>query len=182
MVEVLDKIIERLKEASFGVVVDDGYDEYCDECDPESADCVLLSEAIEIVNQAKDVVLEKECSEWCQDCKEYDKEKHHCPRFRKVILETIEENKEALVDKWVPCSVRLPNEDGKEYIVQKANGLICVLGFTKGAYKLDKYDFCEYKGKRKSIFYEYDSEYGYIECTCVAWQPLPEPYKTKGEQ
>lgn len=32
--------------------------------------------------------------EWCTDCKEYDKEKHCCPRFNKVIRETIQEIKE----------------------------------------------------------------------------------------
>jgi len=32
--------------------------------------------------------------EWCTDCKEYDKEKHCCPRFTKVIRETLKEIKE----------------------------------------------------------------------------------------
>ena len=27
--------------------------------------------------------------EWCTDCKEYDKEKHHCPRFNRVIREAL---------------------------------------------------------------------------------------------
>ena len=85
-------------------------------------------------------------------------------------------------DKWIPCSERLPNDDSKEYIVQKTNGSIDILGFAKDAYKLDKYDFAEYKGKKKPIFYDYDSEYGYIECECEAWQPLPKQYEAKGEE
>lgn len=32
--------------------------------------------------------------EWCTECKEYDKEKHSCPRFNAVIKKTIEEMKE----------------------------------------------------------------------------------------
>lgn len=34
--------------------------------------------------------------EWCTDCKEYDKERHRCPRFNRVILEILTElrNKE----------------------------------------------------------------------------------------
>lgn len=29
--------------------------------------------------------------EWCKDCKEYDKERHCCPRWNRVIRETVEE-------------------------------------------------------------------------------------------
>ena len=82
---------------------------------------------------------------------------------------------------WIPCSERLPEDDKKQYIVQKTNGFIDILGFTKDAYKLDRYDFAEYKDKNKQLFYKYDSEYGYIEWKCEAWQPLPEPYKAESE-
>ena len=34
-----------------------------------------------------------DCDEWCRDCKEYDTEKHNCPRWNRVIRSTIEENK-----------------------------------------------------------------------------------------
>ena len=30
-------------------------------------------------------------NEWCHDCKEYDQEKHCCPRFNRVIRETLAE-------------------------------------------------------------------------------------------
>ena len=30
-------------------------------------------------------------NEWCTDCKEYDKEKHHCPRYNRVIREALKE-------------------------------------------------------------------------------------------
>ena len=29
--------------------------------------------------------------EWCTDCKEYDKEKHSCPRFNRVIREAVKD-------------------------------------------------------------------------------------------
>ena len=80
---------------------------------------------------------------------------------------------------WIPCSERLPEDDKKQYIVQKTNGFIDILGFTKDAYKLDRYDFAEYKNKKKQLFYDYDSEYGYTEWECEAWQPLPEQYKER---
>ena len=80
---------------------------------------------------------------------------------------------------WIACSERLPDNDKKQYIVQKTNGFIDILGFTKDAYKLSRYDFAEYKGKKKQLFYDYDSEYGYIEWECEAWKPVPEPFKER---
>lgn len=83
-------------------------------------------------------------------------------------------------DGWIACSERLPEEE-KGYIVQRTDGTIDILVFTKDAYKLDNYDFYGYKGKKKPIFYDFDSEYGYCACGCVAWMPLPPVYKPKGE-
>lgn len=94
-------------------------------------------------------------------------------------VEIIEQMAKEYNGGWIPCSERLPDNDKNEYIVQKTNGFIDVLEFTKDAYKLDRYDFAEYKDKNKQLFYDYDSEYGYSECECVAWQPLPEPFKER---
>lgn len=80
---------------------------------------------------------------------------------------------------WISVKDRLPNDDKEQYIVQKTNGFIDILGFTKDAYKLDRYDFAEYRGKKKQLFYDYNSEYGYIECECEAWQYLPEQFKER---
>ena len=40
---------------------------------------------------------EEESFEWCTDCKEYDQEKHCCPRWNKVIKKTIDEMKPKIV-------------------------------------------------------------------------------------
>lgn len=37
--------------------------------------------------------------EWCKDCKEYDQEKHCCPRFNRVIRETLDEVEEQKTEK-----------------------------------------------------------------------------------
>lgn len=94
---------------------------------------------------------------------------------KKIVQEVAEEYQGG----WIACNERLPEDDKKQYIVQKTNGFIDILGFTKDAYKLDRYDFAEYKGKKKQLFYDYDSEYGYTECECVVWQPLPKPFKER---
>jgi hypothetical protein len=39
--------------------------------------------------------------EWCHDCKEYDQDKHCCPRFNNVIRKTVEEIKRAKVGHWI---------------------------------------------------------------------------------
>lgn len=36
---------------------------------------------------------EPDLNEWCADCKEYDKEKHCCPRFNRVIREALKDTK-----------------------------------------------------------------------------------------
>ena len=35
--------------------------------------------------------------EWCTDCKEYDSERHCCPRYNRVIREAVKEAKEERV-------------------------------------------------------------------------------------
>ena len=114
----------------------------------------------------------------CLDA-EYDDFFHRgLERASRLVKEVAEEYKGG----WIPCSERLPEDDKKQYIVQKTIGFIDILGFTKDAYKLDRYDFAEYKGKKKQLFYDYDSEYGYTEWECEAWQPLPEPLKESEEE
>lgn len=48
---------------------------------------------------------EQHYEEWCDSCKEYDQEKHSCPRWNKVIRSTVEELKSAQPErkkgKWV---------------------------------------------------------------------------------
>lgn len=41
--------------------------------------------------------------EWCTDCKEYDHEKHCCPRFNRVIKDTVDEVKQNAqpMRKWI---------------------------------------------------------------------------------
>lgn len=111
----------------------------------------------------------------CLDA-EYDDFFHRgLERASRLVKEVAEEYNGG----WIACSERLPDNDKKQYIVQKTNGFIDILGFTKDAYKLDRYDFAEYKDKKKQLFYDYDSEYGYSEWECEAWQPLPEQYKER---
>lgn len=64
-------------------------------------------------------------------------------------------------DGWIPCSERLPDESGK-YTVCTAKGSVYCAKFTVG---------------KKGKFFHTDM-YTHI----IAWQPLPAPYKPKGEK
>ena len=67
---------------------------------------------------------------------------------------------------WIPCSERLPEENGK-YLVcvdnPTRNRKNCIFAFWFNAYD-------------KEFEREHDLDY------VIAWQPLPAPYQPKGEQ
>lgn len=97
--------------------------------------------------------------------------------YKKAIKALEEQQKH----RWIPCSERLPEEEG-EYLCWiwrfgRKSGRFLICKFTKDAYSFDKNDFDYYEGEKKALFYKYDSEYGFYEIDVVAWMPLPEPYK-----
>lgn len=53
------------------------------------------------IDALEEVEAHRDTFEWCNGCKEYDNERHCCPRWNKAIRETVEENKAAL--KIVNC-------------------------------------------------------------------------------
>ena len=85
--------------------------------------------------------------------------------------------------KWIPCSERLPEEDGEYLVLYYTRSkykpyVYDVMSFANDLYKIDDYDFFDKKGQ-KGWFY-CDREYGFCEASNgYAWMPLPppEPYK-----
>lgn len=79
--------------------------------------------------------------------------------------------------KLIPVTEKLPEEDGS-YLVYKVfgnHGWYEVHGFAKDGRKVNKYDF---QKRWKNVWFNYDSEYGYITYDSVThWMPLPEPPK-----
>jgi hypothetical protein len=79
---------------------------------------------------------------------------------------------------WIPCSERLPEEDG-EYLVtlhwsNYPNG-VEALHFTNDLSSVDRVG---YAGEKRPGWYEYDSDYGCYEIdNVIAWMPHPEPYE-----
>ena len=99
---------------------------------------------------------ERMLHESCTDCPLYDKDRHSCPRFNKVIPVTLRELQSAQPEqRWIPCSERLPEP------------------------RIDVW--CNSDMGQMVGYYEENVEtwYGrdYLELMVTAWMPLPEPYK-----
>ena len=103
------------------------------------------------------------------ELKDYDKVTDKIQEACDMGVEAIEKQT------WISVEDRLPEEEG-QYIVTTKFG-IKISSFSNNLYKIDKYDFEDYKGKQRKGFYNYDSEYGYFEQDVLAWMPMPEPYK-----
>lgn len=71
------------------------------------------------------------------------------------------------VSEWIPCSERLPSEQG-QYLVT--------------TYAYNDYHYVDVLSFHKGKFYETDSEWGdVVDNGVVAWMPLPKPYGERKE-
>ena len=120
----------------------------------------ITNEAIEIVKQEAEKY--EECYKDCGDCEAYNKEKHHCPKFCKVIKETVKEIEENH-NGWIPCSERMP-EDEQVVITCKYKSISILRYSTK-----------------TNHWYELNGNWWWSANMVTAWQPLPQPYQPKGE-
>ena len=114
MKEFIEKLISRLEEYKYSHLAEHDSEslEHCKEKerDCEGNDCFLCvwDKTIEIVTQlAKE---HKECYKPCHECEAYNKEKHYCPKWCKVIKSTVEEIEQ---NRWISCEEMLPQEGQK---------------------------------------------------------------------
>ena len=88
MQEVFENIVEKLEK-----LADEAYKSYCIGFNSDDrAEYDAYINAIEIVKQEAEKY--EECYKDCGDCEAYNKEKYHCPKFCKVIKETVKEIEE----------------------------------------------------------------------------------------
>lgn len=170
MKEVFEKIIEELEEKI------KEYDERIERrngaCNFDETDKIRklddtangIEQAIEIVKQEAEKY--EECYKYCGDCEAYNKEKHHCPKFCKVIKETVKEIEDNH-NGWIPCSEQLP-EEHKQYDITTKNEV--------GIHS----DTAIYNPFVGMWFWD-ESESKHIEIEILAWAEKREPYQQKGE-
>ena len=148
MNKVFEKIIEKLEEL---------HERYINQYGASGNPMAFsVKECMEIVKQEAEQY--EECYKDCGDCEAYNKEKHHCPKFCKVIKETVKEIEENHND-WIPCSERLPKY-GEVVMCSCTNSGITISCIT-------------HKGVKPSKSVRFGQH------SVIAWQPLPEPFKEK---
>ena len=92
--------------------------------------------------------------EWCDSCQEYDHNKHCCPRWNKVIKNTVEELKTTQSEPpWIPVTERLPEESGLYQVTDMQGHVV------------------------RYVFNANKSSVEYWRRCVKAWMPLPESYK-----
>ena len=129
-------------------------------------------EPLDIVFDAPTIEPEPHYDEWCTDCKEYNQERHCCPRWNKVIEQTIEDLKGA-DRKWILCV------DGNE---PKANAECWI---STNAKYVRRASYAPKANNQPNGFIVTDGSFGFYEYgkSAKAWMPYtqePEPYREKG--
>ena len=122
-----------------------------------------VGKAIEIVKQEAEQY--EECYKDCGECEAYNKEKHHCPKFCKVIKETVKEIEENH-NGWISVKERLPEKAGSYLVIGKSGGAVVTRW-----YEPSKFYPNGHFGGNCSNYIRY-------------WMPRPEPplpYQPNGE-
>ena len=157
MQSVFEKIIEKLKEV--GNLEISMYGGRCNGKTLTLGYKKGIENAIEIVKHESERY--EECYKDCRDCEAYNKEKHHCPKFCKVIKETVKEIEENH-NGWIPCSEHQPEEAGT-YNVTAYDGRILRSTHAKWQPRLKSWNLTGTMAYWKII----------------AWMELPSAYRPK---
>ena len=91
-----------------------------------------VGNAIEIVKQEAEQY--EECYNDCGDCEAYNKEKHHCPKFCKVIKETVKEIEENhnIKGKWEMTFKGMKKDVNTGLMISAYNCKCSVCGWETG--------------------------------------------------
>ena len=93
MNKAFEKIIEKLKERTSFLSDCMKYGNKDAEQQNKSYSTMMMYEVADLVDDLIEIVKQEaekyeECYKDCGECEAYNKEKHHCPKFCKVIKET----------------------------------------------------------------------------------------------
>ena len=126
MQAAFEKIIEKLEEL---------HERYINQYGAVGGNPMAFSvkECMEIVKQ--EAAAYEECYKDCGECEAYNKEKHHCPKFCKVIKETVKEIEENhnIKGKWEMTYKGMRKEDANTGLMIAAYNCKCsVCGWETG--------------------------------------------------
>ena len=157
---VIEKIIDRLEERTSFLSDCTKYGNKDAEQQRKSYSTMMMYEVADLVDDLIEIVKHEaeqyeECYKHCGECEAYDKEKHHCPKFCKVIKETVKEIEENH-NGWISCSEHLPKY-GEVVMCSCTNSGITISCIT-------------HKGVKPSKSVRFGQH------SVIAWQPLPQPY------
>ena len=164
---VFEKIIEKLEEEKAKGIYDSN---------SIIGEKNVWAEAIEIVKQEAEQY--EECYKDCEECEAYNKEKHHCPKFCKVIKETVKEIEEnhngfnEISEKGLPPVGKPLIVTIKDNLQGRPNELRYPVYYEKDSMKGGYH----WSWRYGDFAYELVPDVSEV----IAWQPLPQPY-TKGE-
>lgn len=100
-------------------------------------------EAIEALRKLPSAQPEYRLDEWCTECKEYDHERHCCPRFNHVIRTTLQE-----VQAEQPEIIRCKDCKHYQFADNRAFGMPVKMCEWFGFEDVDDYDFCSRAERR----------------------------------
>ena len=173
MKSVFEKIIEKLEERTSFLSDCTKYGNKDAKQQNKSYSTMMMYEVADLVDDLIEIVKQEaeqyeECYKDCGDCEAYNKEKYHCPKFCKVIKETVKEIEENH-NGWVPCSERLPEE---------AFGcLVTVMDCNPSAQTEFENILPYFVGYDGETWNDADGEE--IPFEVIAWRKLPTPYQPK---
>ena len=170
MQAAFEKIIEKLEERTSFLSDCTKYGNKDAGQQEKSYSTMMMYEVADLVDDLIDIVKQEaeqyeECYKYCRDCEAYNKEKHHCPKFCKVIKETVKEIEENH-NGWISVKERLPEKAGSYLVIGKSGGAVVTRW-----YEPSKFYPNGHFGGNCSNYIRY-------------WMPRPEspqPYQPKGE-
>lgn len=132
--------------------------------------------------------VEQPTDEWCTDCKEYDHEKNCCPRFNKVIRETLKDAQPT--GEWIPVKYRPMTDEEFERMKELFGEDIERDDFSVFECPMPKDGqevlISSHWGVEKDTAHYENGEY-WLDCRdnwegVEAWMPSSEQYKKGGEE
>ena len=100
-------------------------------------------------------------TEWAKENFSLDDEYGHILQGMEKTLDLIEE--QPTVDRWIPCSERLPEDRLNMFLVTLDNGDVCLGVLT---------EYGDWYTRMSEGELHYTTEH-----KVLAWMPMPEPYK-----